>query len=325
MAIVMRDENMIELDRLVQKFGDVVAVDGISLRVSVGEVLALLGPNGAGKTTIVRVLAAILKPTSGRVRVVGYDTVENPKEVRHAVGLLTEVPGLYRRMNSLDYLGFFGQLQRMPKADRDGRIAFLLDKFGLWEARKKPLGNYSKGMRQKVALIRALIHEPQVLLLDEPTSALDPASSRVVHEHILDLKRDRRRTIIVCTHNLAEAQELADRVAILSEGRIVEIGAVEELSRRILGAPIFALRPRGDFAFSDFRNLLGDLVELEDQDGEIIRYRVEDPSRINPILTRRLVEKGVEIVSLSEVERNLETIYLRIAEGTSEVRAEGVA
>jgi len=149
----------------------------------------MLRPNGAGKTTTVRVLAAILKPISGRIRVAGYDTVENPKEVRHAVGLLTEGPGLYRRMNSLHYLDFLGQLQRMPKAARDGRIAFLLDKFGLWEACKKPLGSYSKGMRQKVALIQALIHEPQALLLDEPTFALDPSSSRIVHEHILDLKR----------------------------------------------------------------------------------------------------------------------------------------
>jgi ABC-2 type transport system ATP-binding protein len=311
---------MIELERLVKKFGDMVAVDGISLRASAGEVIALLGPNGAGKTTTVRVLAAVLKPTSGRVRVMGYDTVENPREVRHAVGLLTEVPGLYRRMSSLKYLDFFGQLQRMPKGDRDGRIAFLLDKFGLWEDRKKPLGSYSKGMRQKLALIRALLHEPQVLLLDEPTSALDPTSSRIVHDHILDLKRDRRRTIIVCTHNLAEAQELADRVAILSKGRILELGTVEELSRRFLGDPIFALHSRGGFTSSDFLRLLGDLVEPEGQDGEVIRYRVEDPERINPILTRRLMEKGVEIVSLSEVERSLEAIYLRIAEGSSEAQ-----
>ena len=160
---------MIEAHRLHKAFGNFQAVREISLRVDRGEVVALLGPNGAGKTTTVRMLGAILRPSTGRALVAGYDVVEQAREVRHVVGLLTEFPGLYHRMRSLEYLEFFGALQGMAAAESARRGTLLLQQFGLWDARDKRLDSYSKGMKQKIALIRALIHDPPVLFLDEPT------------------------------------------------------------------------------------------------------------------------------------------------------------
>ena len=169
---------MIEADQLHKLFGAFTAVREISLNVADGEVVALLGPNGAGKTTTVRMLAAILKPTSGRALIAGYDVVEQAREARHVVGLLTVYPGLYNRMRPMEYLQFFGALQGMTAIEAEKRGRLLLQQFGLWESREKRLDSYSKGMKQKVALIRALIHDPQVLFLDEPTTAMDPHSAR---------------------------------------------------------------------------------------------------------------------------------------------------
>ena len=175
---------MIEAYQLQKLFGAFNAVREISLQVADGEVVALLGPNGAGKTTTVRMLAAILKPSSGHARVAGYDVVEQAREVRQVVGLLTEFPGLYHRMRAMEYLAFFGALQGMTAAECARRGALLLQQFDLWDAREKRLDSYSKGMKQKIALIRALIHDPPVLFLDEPTTAMDPHSARPVRDAI---------------------------------------------------------------------------------------------------------------------------------------------
>lgn len=166
---------MIEAFNLTKLFGDFMAVNNVSLRVPEGEVLALLGPNGAGKTTTVRILGSILKPTSGHARIAGYDTITQAKEVRRLIGLLTEFPGLYMRMNGLEYLRFFGELQGMRVADITRRSEELLTRFKLWDAAHKQVGNYSKGMKQKLTLVRAMLHDPLVLFLDEPTSAMGPA------------------------------------------------------------------------------------------------------------------------------------------------------
>ena len=195
---------MIETWNLTKHFGTFGAVNGLNFRVESGQILALLGPNGAGKTTTIRMLSAILAPTYGKAIVCGHDVVEEARVVRSIMGLLTEVPGLYTRMNGLDYLEFFGQLQQVPKKVMMPRIEDLLKRFGLWEARHRLIGTYSKGMRQKLALLRAIVHDPKVLYLDEPTSALDPYSAKLVRDYIFELKRD-DRTILICTHNLGEA------------------------------------------------------------------------------------------------------------------------
>jgi ABC-2 type transport system ATP-binding protein len=300
---------MIETSDLTKQFGDFTAVDGIDLSVREGEVLALLGPNGAGKTTTVRMLASILKPTAGWARIAGYDTMEDARMVRHMVGLLTEFPGLYLRMRAPDYLDFFGQLQGLSRAQRAERSEHLLKRFELWDARKKRAGEYSKGMRQKLALVRAMLHEPQVLFLDEPTSAMDPHSAKLVRDAITELRRD-RRTIILCTHNLNEAEMLADRIAIIRRGRIVAIGTPAQLKARLLGDPLLELRLAEpiDGLLSD----LEDLVTVEDHGETWLRYSTPNPERDNPRLLQQLAERGTPVVTLSEVQRSMEEVYLRI-------------
>jgi ABC-2 type transport system ATP-binding protein len=300
---------MIETSGLTKQFGDFTAVDSIHLAVHEGEVLALLGPNGAGKTTTVRMLASILKPTGGWARIAGYDTVHDAKVVRQLVGLLTEFPGLYLRMRALDYLDFFGRLQGLSRAQRSERSEYLLRRFELWDALDKRTGEYSKGMRQKLALVRAMLHDPQVLFLDEPTSAMDPHSAKLVRDAILELRRD-RRTVLLCTHNLTEAELLADRIAIIRRGRILALGTPAELKARLLGDPVLELRLAAplDGLLADLQGL----VTVEDHGDTWLRYRTAEPDRINPRLVQRLAERGAPVITLSEVPRSLEDVYLRI-------------
>jgi ABC-2 type transport system ATP-binding protein len=300
---------MIETAGLTKQFGNFTAVDGIHLAVREGEVLALLGPNGAGKTTTVRMLASILNPTAGWARIAGYDTVRDAKMVRHLVGLLTEFPGLYLRMCGRDYLDFFGQLQGLAPAERKGRAEALLERFELLEAIDRRTGEYSKGMRQKLALVRAMLHDPQVLFLDEPTSAMDPHSAKLVRDAIVELRRD-RRTVVLCTHNLNEAEMLADRIAIIRRGGIVAMDTPSELKARLLGDPLLELR-----LAEPLNGLLADVadvIQVEEYGDTWLRYRTPEPERVNPHLLRRLTQRGTSVVTLSEVPRSLEEVYLRI-------------
>jgi ABC-2 type transport system ATP-binding protein len=303
--------DVIRTEGLTKQFGDFVAVDRVTLTVPEGEVLALLGPNGAGKTTTVRMLASILKPTSGWATIASYDIVRDARTVRRIVGLLTEFPGLYLRMRAPEYLDFFGQLQGLSSQQRQQRSEELLVRFKMWEARDLRLGEYSKGMRQKLALIRAMLHDPQVLFLDEPTSAMDPHSAKLVRDCILDLRRE-QRTIIVCTHNLAEAELLADRVAIIRRGQIVALGTLAELRARLLGDPVLELRLAQ--SLDGLLPLLTDLIDVEEQGQTWLRYRTARPEVINPLLIQRLAREGTEVITLSEVPRSLEDVYLKIVE-----------
>ncbi len=305
---------MIEANNLHKVFGSFHAVHEISLRIEAGEVVALLGPNGAGKTTTVRMLGAILKPTRGSARVGGYDVVEQAREVRHVVGLLTEFPGLYMRMRPIEYLSFFGALQGMAADECARRSEALLKRFDLWEARGKRLDSFSKGMKQKVALIRALIHDPPVLFLDEPTTAMDPHSARTVRDAIADL-RAARRTILLTTHNLTEAETLADRIAIVRGGRIVAEGTIAQLTRQLMGDPLWELHlaPRSNGAGAyRLAPMLDDLVRIEAAGDDWVRYRCPEPQHINPQIVARLSGQGLPIVAISEVMRRLEDVYLSI-------------
>jgi len=305
---------MIVTETLTKQFNDFVAVDALSLHVRAGEVLALLGPNGAGKTTTVRVLAAILRPTSGRATVAGFDTVHDAKAVRQHVGVLTEMPGLYLRMTAWPYLDFFGQLWSLPPHQRAERIELLLRRFGLWDAREQRLAEYSKGMKQKLAIIRAMLHDPPVLLLDEPTSAMDPHSAKLVRDAITSL-RDERRAIVVCTHNLAEAELLADRIAIIRRGRLVLLGTPDELKSQLLGPPLIEVRVVD--SVDGLAPRLADIVEVEAQGENWLRYRTGKPTDVNPRLLRRLAALGRQVVTISEVPRTLEDIYLQVVEEPS--------
>jgi len=306
---------MIELSDLTKRFNGFTAVDHVTLSVAPGEILALLGPNGAGKTTTVRMLAALLAPTAGHAFVAGFNVVAAPREVRRRVGLLTEHPGLYRRMRGDQYLDFFGRLMSLPPDVRRRRIQALLGQFGMLEAAERRIGTYSKGMRQKVALARAMLHDPPVLLLDEPTSAMDPQSAKLVRDAILGL-RHHQRAIIICTHNLAVAEALADRVAIIQRGRIIAQGTLPELKQRTLGPPLMELR-LGQ-AIDGTSDLISGLVQVEGQGEGWLRYSTSDPERFNPLVLRALAAHGVPVVTLSRLPRSLEDVYLSAVRSAGE-------
>jgi len=306
---------MIETRDLSKQFDDFLAVDGVDLCVGAGEVLALLGPNGAGKTTTVRMLTSILRPTRGEARVAGYDVERQGAQVRASVGVLTEQHGLYGRMPAVDYLDFFGQMYGLDLPTRRARINRLLEKFGLLADQQRHIGEYSKGMRQKLALARALLHEPPVLLLDEPTSAMDPESARLVRDAIRDL-RSASRALIICTHNLAEAEELADQIAIIRRGKIIAKGSPDALKAYFLGPAEYEIRLGAKlngriFSFPAEANLVA-------QGSDWLRYRTDQPGQANPVILRSLLDQGLPVTGLHEVPRSLEQVYLQavsVAEG----------
>ena len=306
---------MIVTHQLGKQFDDFWAVDGVSLHVKAGEVLALLGPNGAGKTTTVRMLTSILRPTRGEARVAGYDVVRQAARVRASVGVLTEQHGLYGRMPAGDYLDFFGEVYGLERSLRQERIHRLLENFGLLSDRDRRIGEFSKGMRQKLALARALLHDPPVLLLDEPTSAMDPESARLVRDSIRDL-RSASRAVIICTHNLSEAEELADHIAIIRRGRIIALGSPETLKATFLGLAEYEIRLGV--------NLNGQVLSLPQganltaQGKDWLRFRTLEPALANPAILRYLLDLGLPVLGLQEVARSLEEVYLKavsVAEG----------
>jgi ABC-2 type transport system ATP-binding protein len=298
---------MIQTEDLSKQFGDNWAVDGVSLEVYPGQVLALLGQNGAGKTTTVRMLTTILAPSRGWARIAGFDVVKSPEQVRASVGLLTEQHGLYLRMTGLEYLDYYGKVYRLEASARQKRIREWMEYFGLAEVAKRPIGQYSKGMRQKLALARTLIHEPPVLLLDEPTSAMDPESAQLVRNAIATLRTE-QRTIIICTHNLAEAEMLANKIAIIYRGRILTSGTVEELKQSLLGPAEYEVRVRGNWPRGNIKLPPG-VTQLEASETGP-RFRVEKPQTSNPILLKELIKCGTKVVSFQELPRTLEQVYL---------------
>ena len=222
---------MLEVEGLVKRYGEVLAVRDVSLRLEAGECLVLLGRNGAGKTTALRCLAGVVKPSAGRIRVDGIDAITDAAEVRARVGLMPEVPGLYERMSARAYLDYFGAVYGLPEAERRRRIGALLEYFELTHAGDRWLGAYSKGMRQKVALIRATLHRPRLVLADEPTSALDPASAANAWRYLRELQAA-GSGLVICTHSMEEAESLAGRVGIMAGGQLLADGDLAYLRHR---------------------------------------------------------------------------------------------
>ncbi len=299
---------MIEAYGLTKRYERVTAVDRLTLRVGRGEILALLGPNGAGKTTTTRMLAGILRPDAGGAKVAGFDILTQTEYVRSVVGVLTEQHGLYNRMRCGEYLDFYGALYGLSAAERKQRADQLLRDLDLDVDLDAWLAEFSKGMRQRLALVRALMHSPSVLLLDEPTSALDPESARTVR-NLLRTLRDQGATILVCTHNLSEAEELADRIAIIRHGRLIAEGTAAELRARMLGPAVFELKLAEPS--DDLEGAMGEGVEVIDRRANGIRFRAADPQSANPEILRRAIRRGMKVVELREVTPSLETIYLQ--------------
>jgi ABC-2 type transport system ATP-binding protein len=311
---------MIETHDLGKQFDSFWAVQGVSLTVRPGKILAILGQNGAGKTTTVRMLTALLNPTRGWARVNGYDISTQGEKVRASVGVLTELHGLYTRMTANEYLDFFGEMYGLHDTARIQTRNRLLEYFGLAEAADRRVGEYSKGMKQKLALARALMHEPPILLLDEPTSAMDPESARLVRDQIANLKSS-QRTIVICTHNLVEAEALADEVAIIFRGKILVKGTIDKLKQQVLGPREYDVK----FARKwDGPVNLPKGAEVTNRKGTQLRFRVDAPAKVNPLIVRELAKRNAPVVSIQESPRSLEQVYLKVMADAHKAHAEQI-
>jgi ABC-2 type transport system ATP-binding protein len=300
---------MIVTERLSKSFGKLRAVQDLDLRVEAGEVFGFLGPNGAGKTTTVRMLSGLIGPTSGKAWVAGCEVGKQDGDLRRKVGILTESPGLYDRLSAERNLGFFADLYEV--SDIAGQVERYLRLLGLWDRRHEPVGGFSKGMRQKLAIARAILHEPQVVFLDEPTSALDPEAARLVREFIGELRAE-GRAIVLCTHNLDEADRLCDRIAVFRT-RVLALDTPAALRRQLFGrSVVFHLREVSPAHLMCLK-ALPVVREVEAVDRRLV-VSLEDPERDNPRLIRALVEAGAEIQFVGELRRTLEDVYLRLVE-----------
>jgi ABC-2 type transport system ATP-binding protein len=270
-------------------------------------VFGFLGPNGAGKTTTLRMLCALIGPSSGQAWVAGHELGRQDDQIRRRVGILTESPGLYDRLSAEYNLRFFAELYEVESVA--AQVERYLRLLGLWERRAEPVGTFSKGMRQKLAIARAMLHEPQVLFLDEPTSGLDPEAAHLVREFVGELKEE-GRTIFLCTHNLDEADRLCDRIAIFNT-RLLALDTPAALRRDLYGrSVVFHLRQAGS-GFVDAVRSLPAVGKVEAVDNKLV-IQVGDPEANNPDLVRALVAAGADIRFVGELRRSLEDVYLRL-------------
>jgi ABC-2 type transport system ATP-binding protein len=301
---------MITTRGLSKQFGELKAVDQLELDIESGEIFGFLGPNGAGKTTTVRMLTCLIEPTTGEAIVSGYQVGRDDQEIRRNVGLLTETPGHYDRLSAWQNLTIYARLYEVEQVDR--QVDKYLHMLDLWERKDDPAGTFSKGMRQKLAIARALLHEPEVLFLDEPTAGLDPQAARLIRDFIAELKGE-GRTIFLCTHNLDEADRLCDRVAVFKQSlRVLDTPA--NLRRQIYGrrVTIQLVKPLKDYGrlFSSIANLR----EIEVAENNL-SYTTDEPEQVNPLVIRRLVEAGEAVQFVVEQEHSLEEVYLRLIDG----------
>jgi ABC-2 type transport system ATP-binding protein len=306
---------IIEVEKLVRKFGEHRAVDEMTFHVKPGEVFGLLGPNGAGKTTTVRLLNGILPPSAGSAKVFGYDPAAQGESIRRTTGVLTETPALYERLTARENLEFFGTLQEIAENDLTSCVDDMLNFFELSSRGNDKVETYSKGMKQRLALARALIHKPPLLFLDEPTSGLDPEAAQQVDDLIAGLRKTDGQTVVLATHNLLEAQRLCDRVAIINNGRILAMGSLDELSRKLW--PVkwvdikFYTPPTGNIAANLKVNRGVIQATIKD---DALAVQVESDEVI-PNLIRYLVEQGESILKVNPRDYTLEDIYFALQAG----------
>jgi ABC-2 type transport system ATP-binding protein len=308
----------IEADALTKRFGSLTAVDRLSFEVKEGEVFGLLGPNGAGKTTTVRMLACLILPSEGSGRVGGHDIIKDSMKIMEIVGILTENPSLYDRLTPYENMSFFAQAYGLSdQQQRRSRIRELLDFFNLWERRNDKVGTFSKGMKQKLAIARTLVHEPPILLLDEPTSGLDPESAKEIRDLISGLSQRENHTILLCTHHLGDAERLCSRVMIINRGSRIIIGTPQELRNRTSNKTAIEIILK----VYDLR--LVRAVEEVEQVSEVtvdksrgrLVITAEDPDNSTPEIVRRIVYSGGEILSVSIAQPSLEEAYLKFVKG----------
>ena len=300
---------MIDAENLTRKFGDVTAVDNITFHVDKGEIFGFLGPNGAGKTTTVRMLCCLIGKTSGEAHISGYDVGKSKDSlsIRKIIGLVPDNVGLYGELSAYKNLDFYGKLYECSESTRKENIERLLGMLGIWDKRDVPVGTFSKGMKQKIAIARALIHDPEILFLDEPTVNLDPESSKIVRDFILDLKKE-NKTIFLNTHNLDEAQRICDKIGILNT-ELKVIGTPKELEESLWGRKTVIQLER--ITASILRSLDHSITRRMARDENRIIIDVVDPEIENPKIVESIVEAGGHIQYVTELSPTLEDAYLK--------------
>ena len=299
-----------------KKRASTVAVDSLDLKVPKGEVFGLLGPNGAGKTTTVRMLNCLIRPTKGEAWIGGKSILSQAREVRAICGVLTETPGLYARLNAVEYLSFFGRLYGIDSDRLKNRVSEVLDMLGIesGSGKDKRLGTFSRGMQQKMNIARAVLHEPAALFLDEPTASLDPESAKVVRDYILMLKGQKKSTVILCTHNLDEADRLCDRIGVIHRGKLLRVGKPEELKKHLSEHYTYRIRLAGSVKnyVAIVQGVSGvNTVELDEDRQEIV-FRTSDPETVNPLIIQALVRENAKLLTISEDSLSLEEVYLAL-------------
>jgi len=315
-------ERAVSVEGLVRWFGGRPAVDGLSIEVARGETFGLLGHNGAGKTTTIRLLNGVLSRDAGLVSVLGMDPAIDGEPVRARTGVLTETPSLDERLTARENLAFFGRLYGVTGRRLHDRVRTLLDLFGLKDRADDRVAQFSRGMKQRLALARTLVHEPDMLFLDEPTAALDPVAAREVHELIEAFRREQRRTVILCTHNLVEAERLCDRVAIMRNGRAIAIGSPAELARSIRAPVTVEIEVRPE----ERERAAGILREGGFGESALSRtgvtFRVEGREAI-PEGVAALARAGLAIYRVANTEPDLETVYFALYGAPSPAEGDG--
>jgi ABC-2 type transport system ATP-binding protein len=302
---------MIDTENLTRKFDNLTAVDGLTLHVDEGEVFGFLGPNGAGKTTTVRMLCCLISKTSGTARIGGH-TIDNEQDclaIRKMVGLLPENVGLYDSLSAYRNLDFYGKLYEVPEPKRRENIERMLKLLGIWERRDDAVGTFSKGTKQKIAIARALIHDPQLLFLDEPTASLDPEAAKTVRDFILELKKE-KRTIFLNTHNLDEAERLCDRIGILKT-RLVAVDSPRNLERSLYSRKTIVHLEKLTDAIIGAVKSLNSVKNLRVSENKLI-IELDNPEKENPELVRTIVQAGADVQYVTELKSTLEDVYLKL-------------
>jgi len=305
----------IRLRNLSRDFGTIRAVDSLSLEVPAGTIFGFLGPNGAGKTTTIRLLLGLLEPTSGQAQVLGYDTPSEAQEIRARTGALLEHPGIYEHLSAQDNLEFYARVYRLPRAERETRIQELLEQMGLWERRKDRAGTWSKGMQQKLALARALLHRPPLVLLDEPTAGLDVPSAAAVRNDLAELAQREGTTVFLTTHNMAEAEKLCNLVAVIRRGRLVAVGQPDELRARA-GGPRVEIVGRGfdEDALAPLR-ARPEVASVRVHSGHLL-VDLRQEADTAPLVSM-LVSAGAQVEEVRRGKASLEDVFLTLVQEES--------
>jgi len=302
---------MIQVNGLIKDYGARRALNSITFDANQGEIVGFLGPNGAGKTTTMRILTGYMPPTEGEAIVAGYDVVEESLEVRKRVGYLPETVPLYTDMTALDYLKFMADLRHIPNAE--DRAYETLEQVNLGDRANSFIGNFSKGMRQRVGLAQALIHRPEVLILDEPTIGLDPAQVVEIRNVIKEIGKD--RTVLLSTHILTEAQNMCDRVLIINKGQIVTEDTPENLQSNLMGSQRVAIRVRGDSDGLDgtIKKVKG-TRNIEIKDAENVEFEISADQDVRPQVAKAVIQAGYELLEMRPVGMSLEEIFLELTQ-----------